>query len=115
MEALRSNYPGGFNTAYDAARKGINGGLSRVLDTIRDHFIQTVSDAYLGRAIRQSVNIEDYGDLTQLMTEYHRRCRYLLDPQTAQCPPIASATRCYEIIKTHLRMTHELHSKMVSF
>lgn len=115
MQSLRSNYPGGLNTAYDAARKGMNGGLSTILDAVRDSFIHDVGDAYLDYAIRKSVNIDNYDDLTRLMTEYHRRYQYMLDPQTAECPPIALVPRYPDIIKHHLRITREFHSKMVSF
>jgi hypothetical protein len=109
MEALQSHYPGGLNTAYDAARKGLNGGLSRVIDTLRDAFIQTTGDAYLAYAIRKSARAEDFDDLTQLMTQYHQRFKHALDSETAKCPPIAMVSHLEQVIKNHLQSSREMH------
>ena len=97
---LEHHYRGGAEAAYKAASRGFNGGLSGVLDAIRDYYMKDQEEKYFDFVLMEGCDVMDWGDRTELMRQYLTRYGRFLDGDNMASAEYL-ATKYKEVIKAH--------------
>jgi len=108
---LDSSHQGGLQTAYVAARTGINGGMPAVLNSIRDAFIQEAEEQYFNHAFSTCVNEMDDEEVERLMQQYIQRNRAFLGQQQAEIRARQLARNARDIIRAHVAYAKKVRSQ----
>ena len=109
-EILDRNSRGGIEAAYKAASRGINGGLSGVLDSIRDYFVKDQEEKYFNYTIMESVDVMDLDDIKTLMTQYLQRYGRHLDGDNL--PSADYLVQKYrEVLKSHAQIVRSIRTQ----
>jgi hypothetical protein len=108
---LDSGQQGGMQTAYASARTGMNGGMSSVLNTLRDYFIQLAEDQYFNHAFLTCVNEMDDEDVEKLMQQYIERNRGFMGQEQAEVRARQLARNAREIIRSHVAYAKRIRTQ----
>jgi hypothetical protein len=108
---LENHYKGGIETAFKAGSKGINGGLSGILDSIRDFFLKEQEEQYFNFTVMECVDVMDLEDVQRLMQQYIERYGRPLDGQ--HMPTAASLVPKYrDVIRAHAHIVRSIRSRI---
>ncbi len=101
---------GGIEAAYKAGARGLNGGLSGVLDSIRDYFIKDQEDKYFNYTIMEGVDVMDLDDIKALMTQYLQRYGRHLDGDNLPAPDYL-VQKYKEVLKSHAQIVRSIRTQ----
>jgi hypothetical protein len=106
-DILEHGYKGGREAAFQAATRGLNGGLPGVLDAIRDHFMKEHEERYFSHAVMESVDIMDLEDVEELMNQYLQRYGRHMDGDHMPSARYL-VTKYRDVIKAHSQIVRNM-------
>ena len=109
-DILERTNKGGIEAAYKSASRGINGGLSGVIDSIRDHFIKDQEEKYFNYTLMEGVDVMDLNDIKALMSQYLQRYGRHIDGDSLPSADFL-VPKFREVLQSHAQIVRSIRSQ----